>query len=130
MFADPHQIRRAINPQSLRTLVTAERAIIEATLNARARNAHPDTCPAVKLLLRHAQRIRLNQDIDVSYPEDRSLKIECAKLIETIEKTATLSDLFHSIATDANAWPLYKRRLRTGLFSLTELIEPTPTKSR
>lgn len=104
------RFRRALDPQGLRIVETANQAILEAIQDCRHSALDPSQCPAVKLLSRHLRRIVDGIDIDVLHPEDARLRFQCNAAITEIRSKPILPMLFK-----AKAWldPDGKRAFHT-----------------
>lgn len=104
------RFRRALNPQGLRIIETANHAILEAIQDCRNSGLDPEQCPAVKLLSRHLRRIVDGIDIDVIHPEDARLRFQCNAAINELRSKPLLPVLFQ-----ARAWldPEGKRSFHT-----------------
>lgn len=88
------RFHRALNPQGLRVIETANRAILEAIQDCQQASLDPSECPAVKLLSRHLRRIVDGIDIDVIHPEDARLRFQCNAAIQNIRAKPILPLLF------------------------------------
>lgn len=92
------RFRRALAPQGLRIIETANRAILEAIQDCQNSGVDPSACPAVKLLSRHLRRIVDGVDIDIIHPEDARLRFQCNAAIDEIRSKPLLPVLFQTRA--------------------------------
>lgn len=82
--------RRALQPDGLRTIQTATRAVAEATQDARNAGIDPETDPATVLLARHLGRIASGGDPEAIHPDDAPLRRKCLAKIDELKSKPVL----------------------------------------
>jgi len=80
------RFKRALQPQGLRSVMTAMRAIEEAAEDCKRAGADPEQCPAVLLLVRHLSRVALGDDIDSVHDDDLLLRLQCEGAIDRLKE--------------------------------------------
>lgn len=104
------RFKRALQPQGLRSVMTAMQAIGEAAEDCKRAGADPEQCPAVLLLVRHLSRVALGSYIDSVQDDDLLLRLQCEAAIDRLKEHPAIIILAHrSLAFDEEAKTLFHR---------------------
>ncbi len=119
--------RRALQPDGLRTIQTATRAVAEATQDARNAGIDPETDPATVLLARHLGRIASGLDPEAIHPDDAPLRRKClAKIDELKSKPILVALARRGLAYDPEAKRTFHAEAKRALRAFAQHVGLAP----
>ncbi len=119
--------RRALQPDGLRTIQTATRAVAEAAQDARNAGIDPEHDPATVLLARHLGRIANGGDPEEIHPGDAPLRRKClAKIDELKSKPILVALARRGFAYDPEAKRAFHAEAKRALLAFAQHIGLAP----
>ena len=124
-----YRYRRALHPDGLRTIATANQAVTDAMADCRRAGQPCETDPAVLLLARHLGRIASGFDPELMHEADLDLRSRCMNRIAELKTKPALVAIVRGRDTfNADEKSLFHAEAKKAHPSLTAAPDLTPTE--
>ena len=124
-----YRYRRALHPDGLRTIATANQAVTDAMADCRRAGQPCETDPAVLLLARHLGRIASGCDPEFMHEADLELRSRCMNRIAELKTKPALVAIVRGRDTfNAEEKSLFHAEAKKALRSLAAAAGLTPSE--